>query len=225
VDPLWEKNLYVGSYVFCHNNPINRIDPDGKIDYVVSKNGYFRQKSQVLDDLKSFLGLNDKNDRIILEGSKTVISNLPLGSIGKIDDNSSRKTQFEIKDKRIAEKVFKDLSYNTNVEWGRVSYSSKKASGNILVNQHDDQDVSVAAGVALDCIKEGKNVPLLEHSHLIPMDYKDMPSFNINLSPSNEDRSTARLLPNTTQRVLNTFTNQYEYYNKNGVYKKESIEK
>jgi len=192
---------------------------------VVSKNGYFRQKSPVLDDLKSFLGLNDKNDRIILEGSKTVISNLPLGSIGKIDDNSSRKTQFEIKDKRIAEKVFKDLSYNTNVEWGRVSYSSKKASGNILVNQHDDQDVSVAAGVALDCIKEGKNVPLLEHSHLIPMDYKDMPSFNINLSPSNEDRSTARLLPNTTQRVLNTFTNQYEYYNKNGVYKKESIEK
>ena len=33
VDPLAEKNPNMTSYHFCHNNPINRIDPDGKDDW------------------------------------------------------------------------------------------------------------------------------------------------------------------------------------------------
>jgi RHS repeat-associated protein len=32
VDPLAEKYINTSSYVYCHNNPSNRIDPDGKGD-------------------------------------------------------------------------------------------------------------------------------------------------------------------------------------------------
>ena len=35
VDPLAEKDYSVSPYVYCHNNPVNRIDPDGRND----KNG------------------------------------------------------------------------------------------------------------------------------------------------------------------------------------------
>ena len=40
VDPLAEKNPNITPYHFCHNNPINRIDPDGMDDYF-STNGAF----------------------------------------------------------------------------------------------------------------------------------------------------------------------------------------
>ncbi len=32
-DPLAENNYNTNSYVYCHNNPIMRIDPDGRDDY------------------------------------------------------------------------------------------------------------------------------------------------------------------------------------------------
>ncbi len=40
IDPLAEKNPNITPYHFCHNNPINRIDPDGMDDYF-STNGAF----------------------------------------------------------------------------------------------------------------------------------------------------------------------------------------
>lgn len=33
MDPLCEKYYSVSPYAYCHNNPVNRIDPDGRDDY------------------------------------------------------------------------------------------------------------------------------------------------------------------------------------------------
>lgn len=44
VDPLCEKDYPTSPYVFCGNNPVNRIDPDGKvivIEYKASDNNYY----------------------------------------------------------------------------------------------------------------------------------------------------------------------------------------
>ena len=48
VDPLAEKNPSVTPYHFCHNDPINRIDPDGRDDHY-TKNGVFIER----DDKKT----------------------------------------------------------------------------------------------------------------------------------------------------------------------------
>jgi hypothetical protein len=32
VDPLADKKLWMSSYVYCSNNPTNRVDPDGRDD-------------------------------------------------------------------------------------------------------------------------------------------------------------------------------------------------
>ncbi len=37
VDPLAEKYPNVSSYVYCHNNPVNMVDPDGMGDYYTNK--------------------------------------------------------------------------------------------------------------------------------------------------------------------------------------------
>lgn len=230
VDPLAEKYPSVSSYVYCHNNPVNRIDPDGKTDYKVNKKGAFYDASTFTDKVKSFFGHKDKNDRILMEGSNEEICTLPAGSIGKVD-NSDKKTQFEIKSNKVAEKVFKVLSRKTEVEWARINHSKSKESSNTLINEHSDGHVSVAIDVALDYQKSGEKIPLLDHSHPIPADVvnSDIPTFNMSINvsggPDGGDTNTAKLFPKTTMRVLNVFANKYEYYNNNGVYKKQDAGK
>ena len=48
VDPLAEKNPNITPYHFCHNDPVNRIDPDGRDDHY-TKNGVFVER----DDKKT----------------------------------------------------------------------------------------------------------------------------------------------------------------------------
>ena len=39
MDPLAEKSYNVSPYVYCHANPVMRIDPDGMDDFLLKKNG------------------------------------------------------------------------------------------------------------------------------------------------------------------------------------------
>ena len=50
VDPLTEKYVNIGSYIYCHSSPIMLIDPTGEGDYY-AKNG-------------SYLGTDKKNDNL-----------------------------------------------------------------------------------------------------------------------------------------------------------------
>jgi len=47
MDPLAEKSLNTTPYHYCHSNPMNRIDPDGKDDYYTNKGHFlFRDKKE-----------------------------------------------------------------------------------------------------------------------------------------------------------------------------------
>jgi RHS repeat-associated protein len=48
VDPQAEKDPGVSPYVYCHNDPINRIDPDGRYDFFNEK-GEFMYRTEVGD--------------------------------------------------------------------------------------------------------------------------------------------------------------------------------
>ena len=66
IDPLCEKYYNVSTYAYCHNNPIRRIDPDGKDDYYTSsgqflfrdqkETDYIIVRDQFLYNLKSATG-------------------------------------------------------------------------------------------------------------------------------------------------------------------------
>ncbi len=45
MDPMCEQNPNVNPYLYCHGNPVNRIDPDGRDDYYTS-NGQFLFRDQ-----------------------------------------------------------------------------------------------------------------------------------------------------------------------------------
>ncbi|MBQ8242595.1 MAG: hypothetical protein IJZ40_03880, partial [Bacteroidaceae bacterium] len=46
VDPLSEKYYSWSSYTYCRNNPINRIDIEGKDDYMINNKGWISIKAQ-----------------------------------------------------------------------------------------------------------------------------------------------------------------------------------
>ena len=227
IDPLAKKRPWVSPYIYCSGNSVNRIDPDGRIDYNVNSKGYFYQVSPILDKIKRFFGIEDKNDRILLENSNEVISVLPVGSIDKISQNDQKSTKFEIKNNTTAEKVFKDMSRSTNVEWGRVKHSTSNNTSNTLVNDHKEGSVNSLADIALDYLKLGQRIPFFEHSHSEDI---NVPTWNMQLKVSGQngdpgDITTAKSFPNTIQRVFNVLTNKYEYYDDKGVYKTEDVGK
>ena len=69
VDQLAEKDQAISPYHFCHDNPINRIDPDGKADYF-STNGNFMKAT----------GDKDPNIYIISNGTPVLLSNYDFGN-------------------------------------------------------------------------------------------------------------------------------------------------
>ena len=66
VDELAEKNNSVSAYTFCHNNPVNRVDPDGKDDYFSTSGQYIKTVGTGADiyiGKTNFRDLNLMSDR------------------------------------------------------------------------------------------------------------------------------------------------------------------
>ena len=59
VDPLAEKNSHISSYVVCSNNPIMRIDSDGRDDYFNSKGKFIRRTETKTNNI--YISINGKN--------------------------------------------------------------------------------------------------------------------------------------------------------------------
>jgi RHS repeat-associated protein len=68
MDPLCEKDYGTSPYVYCHDNPVNRIDPDGKADYF-STNGNFIKATED----------KDPNIYIMSKGKPVLLSNYNFG--------------------------------------------------------------------------------------------------------------------------------------------------
>ena len=65
MDPLAEKYYAVSPYAYCHNNPIIRIDPDGRADYFNSSGHYLYTKNPT-----------DRSIYILSKGRYLTLSNL-----------------------------------------------------------------------------------------------------------------------------------------------------
>lgn len=48
LDPLCEKYYGTSLYVYCHDNPVNRVDPDGKDDYFNSAGSFMYSTSNLI---------------------------------------------------------------------------------------------------------------------------------------------------------------------------------
>ena len=88
MDPLCEKYYDVSPYAYCHNNPINMIDIDGKDDYFDEK-GIFVSRTQDGSSVMVKSGEEYKNiTEVDFSENRSVIGNIGRHYLAKSDKGS-----------------------------------------------------------------------------------------------------------------------------------------
>ena len=113
-------------YAYCKDNPVNRIDPDGKDDYIIGKDGLINRLSPRtnIDVLYAFSG-DDNNPK----GKSYVViqeQGLLEEMVEKQRTNNKSKSFAKTLNIADAAKLFQFVAENTTVEW----YLSLFESGN-----------------------------------------------------------------------------------------------
>ena len=81
MDPKAEKYYDVSPYAYCHNNPVNAVDPDGKDDYYNTNGKYLGTNNQKTDYIYiANRFTNDKNSGMIYIYDRTALSKADLSA-------------------------------------------------------------------------------------------------------------------------------------------------
>lgn len=219
-DPMAEDYPGVSSYAYCHGNPVNRIDLWGMDDYTVNKDGYIRNTTSLWEKIKKIFGKNNGIDRIFLEGYDKPLLTFPEGTISYVE-NGKDYSKLEIENEKYAEKTFQTLIDNSDVEWAHIRHNNNKVSSSLIINNHDDKDVTTSVSFAEMYKNRGETISLYEHSHPLFKEYKKygLPNLPPKFPPSNDDIETAKKYPKTLLKVYDIYNNKIYEYDKNGTKK------
>ena len=136
VDPLAEKNPSITPYHFCHDNPVNRVDPDGKDDYKLNGDGYLqfwrKSKTKTTDTIYAL----DEKSKITI--NKTITKQLKAKR--KDYDGNYAVGGAEL------QSLFKFCSDNSNVEWRLNGYKDKGKTTYLIATSHSDESVAYTDG-------------------------------------------------------------------------------
>jgi RHS repeat-associated protein len=129
-DPLAEKKPWLSPYTFCSNNPISRIDPDGRNDYKLNQNGEIEFVKRTNAETHTIYAVN-KNGGIDKKNSYNISKSVLSFSTQKVETVQNQPytiNTYTIFDKKQAKGFFKFVANNSKVEW---SHTSATVSNNI----------------------------------------------------------------------------------------------
>ncbi len=160
-DPLAEKYYSVSPYVYCDNNPMNRIDPDGRDSYLLiwfskdNETGHAgiavdNYKLQKVMDSKGKPVLDSKGNytyEMVKDGTMTYYDLWPNDEVGMSELQSNVKSDYSkgIKINSISDLMRKDP---TGSRSGNVSAEGRAADGIVQIDTDYDQDKGYASGTA-----------------------------------------------------------------------------
>ena len=152
VDPLTEKYPNVSAFVYCHDNPVVRVDPDGQDDYKMDREGY----------LQLWRRSNAKyTDRIYASNGKQNITISKKTMRQFMKTRSDYRGHYAIGGKEMKD-VFNFVVNNSDVEWFLVGYKKGDSEKMALMTGHSWSDVRVKTNFA--DLKE-KDMIFTVHNH------------------------------------------------------------
>ena len=135
-DPLADKYPYQSPYVYCGNNPLRIIDPDGRDEYEFDKQGNFLRRTE-----------SEKDNLIIVSGDKRTVSrDFDKGTFDKYFTNGSDgkdadgNTAMDGLSKSDALGAFNFMGDNTSVEWGYMESLDASGNSSFLIGTAHDED-------------------------------------------------------------------------------------
>ena len=120
VDPQAAKYPSLSNYVYCSNNPIKVIDPNGEDEWEVNESGYIRHiQNDKPDRIYAVSGTKEdewgdrKTDVVPLDVDKSIMST--------IVSKGENTTFSNINNRDKMDELFNFLADNTDVEWTQIS--------------------------------------------------------------------------------------------------------
>jgi RHS repeat-associated protein len=197
VDPLAEKNPEISPYVYCHDNPVNRIDPDGKND----KNGQkteINKTNGVYISAQSTTGGNEprvirstpfKQSTPMQKALKTSLSK-PKGEIKDANKEKYKNTVNEAMNDPVAKQCLTDPVMQTSAVGGLVTMAVVTAPVvTTTVETTAASDVTPLVFKSAQIVLENPQatqyvaggITGFVLSKVIPMEMQDLPSFSTGL--------------------------------------------
>jgi hypothetical protein len=216
VDPLAENYYPISPYAYVANNPIIRIDPDGRDIWELNKQGEIVNRSEDKNQDK-FVSVSFDSDGNKVEGQSTsfeygTVTAVRTPTVNVRDSQTGdvvekTLTTFEMKGDENATQLFEFLAdpANTNVEWTGAKIGTESSGRNVVGTSHDESSTAVGAYLRLT----GYTLREVSHNHPSGI-----------ARPSSGDRVSAQQYHSRNQNtVLKIYTHPGNYvkYNQDGI--------
>ncbi len=215
-DPLCEKKPWLSPYVYCSGNPVNRIDPDGRDDYRMDRDGNMTLVKQADAENHTIYATNSKggiDKKNSVQVSKDVLSSKITESVNTRDSNGNTSTaQVEVftafGDKQ-STAFFEFAAKNSDVEWIQVKATVDGAQGyeqvNYIGTSHTDGN-DASQSFILSFVSNGVTVREANHDH--PNNTTTVSQGDIRVATKVQSR-----FPNATFNIFTPGDSQYTPYN------------
>ena len=167
VDPMSEKYYSWSPYTYCKNNPVLRIDLDGKDDYVISRSGRLFNETPIDKRGKG------STDNLYLSSDRSISVTVNQGVLGEMHsmqakeqkENRVKKSYGSTQDLETAATVFKFAADHTTVEWKLDVYDDNGTRTAVVATDRDPYGVDNGVYAQNKLSVKGEKVIDI-HSHL-----------------------------------------------------------
>jgi RHS repeat-associated protein len=172
IDPFAEKFSYVNPYVYCLNNPVNMVDPDGKApenDYGIDDAGKVRLIKETTDKTDRLIAKNgdvidNKVQKGILNDGMDLGKNVNMINLSQENSNGDKVQMSEINDM-----LFKLSVYNQKeISWGKYESSTDKNGWAIINGYSNNKHDEATNNVGYQFSRNNQNYLLIEDYHTHP---------------------------------------------------------
>ena len=162
IDPMAEKNLLTSPYLYCSGNPICIIDPFGKDEWDINKEGRiiaYRQNkdNDVINIVEKDSDGNYNQSYFINDNGEKV----PLSKTFTYGTFANKHNDFFSTDLPSGIELFSFLSKETSVEYGLIVTIDNKS----FIHTDNKKNGIAIVPMAMDISEKGETVTSIIHSH------------------------------------------------------------